>query len=265
MSELQVGDSVVLKVGIRKGQSGVVEAVRVSTVDVALPRVDNGPFRYAFEEVRKLLPAGTRVQFGDTGRTGVVVADDVNVDRPGGYAPDTWVSCERVRQDSDGRVLLWNAKAVKVLDEPEQPQWPAGTLVRYTAEDGNLHGKVGTTQEADDGSGYVTALFPERQSGRHDGHWTIKVENLERVHIVSHDELSVLEQANKRNTAGNYERAEAVLDKYLHPKVTRTFTVTVEQPADDNPVDGGVLEMVMKSDDSLAYPVTVISTEEGAR
>lgn len=216
-------------------------------------------------KLRVPLPEGTRVKIGST--TGTVAHPEAKINSLIRRTRDDLAVCERVRPDSDpDMVSLWHSARVKVIEPAPAPapsQLPVGALVRYTAEDGNLHGNVGRVMQEVGSDGYVDVLFPEKLSGRHNGHWTINLRNLERVYLLTHAELETVEAGYSGfNRTSASDRAKAILGKYLRPTVTRTFTVTVEQPSHRPVINPTALKAALTSPATLHDDNTVTITEE---
>lgn len=137
---------------------------------------------------------------------------------------------------------------------PNVGLFPVGATVRVTSPS-VLDGLVGTVLKAGNRSDVVVVAAPGRLSGRVDGGWLVNVNDLERVHLLTHDELETLDAVRRMSAPGDL--GFDILNKHLRPTVTRTFTVTVEQPAGDEPVTVATLGTVLKSDDSLAYEAKI--------
>lgn len=140
--------------------------------------------------------------------------------------------------------------------------FPVGAMVRDVKYD--LLGTV--VQPRKDGT--VRASFPS-QVGAHVEHtasFPDPVGRLERVHLLTHDELSVLDDAVPVSDRSYDKRANEILVKHLRPTVNRTFTVTIKVPADRNAdLTHGHVRLALINHDSAINPnegITVVETTE---
>jgi hypothetical protein len=173
--------------------------------------------------------------------------------------------CVKVREDTpDGLVRWWNRSRMTLIEYAPiaATEYPVGATVRVTSN-GAIGGRIGTVVLND---GHVLVSAPGTPSGRKDGAWWVAPADLERVHILTHEELTTIDAGLLRGSvSGNEERALDVTDKHLRPAVTRTFAVTIEQPADRPEVTLAGLIRVIAGDGTLHSSAKVTVTEEQTR
>lgn len=211
---------------------------------------------------------GMRVRIADRGYSQSLSGLEAVVQDPA-YAPLT--GRVRVKPDVEGGYTAGvRPEDLTVVTYPPiatvTEQYPVGCTVRDTK-----YGNYGTVVEhratnpanlADVGI-TVVVHFHDTPNSNATVPFPSPEERLERVHILTHEELTLLDEAVPMTGTAN-QPANAVLDAHLRPTVTRTFEVTVEQPADRPEVTVAGLTQVIAGHRGLHQSATVRVTEKNS-
>lgn len=161
----------------------------------------------------------------------------------------------RVRHDN-GAVRGYNRDdLVKVDVNPVDysADFPVGIMVRDTHG-----GAIGEVVDHRFESNVPVVQFPTGRAPFPD-----PVDRLERVHVLTHDELYALDDAIPVGGDKFQDRANEIIGKYLRPTVKHRFVVEIEQPASAKKmVDSGFLRAKLTSEDWTGFPVTVTEAAE---
>lgn len=163
---------------------------------------------------------GTRVKHNRTGFIGTVVP---NGERPGLGEDSEYIlvlpdkASDLPYITSDG---LWPCLPMDVSVLPGAT-WKVGDIVR--ANDGT----TGVATHINDTWTTITHGDDRDEDYRH--------EDVAPLYPLTRKELTAIEAGLRRGDLAGVDAALAVTDKYLHPTVTDTYTVTVERPAGFRP------------------------------
>lgn len=204
-------------------------------------------------------PAGTTVRYDGTadfhiGKMFTVLDPDAPANRDA--VNDLRRSTREFVEDGNG-LHCWLEADMLTPVPTLADEYPVGCTVRDVKY--NLLGTV-TGRRQEQGVPVLVVQFPASANTiAHTASFAHPEGRLERVHILTHEELVLLDAGLLQGSIhGNEEAAGEVLDRHLRPTRTATFMVTVEQPADaKKPVDPWYIEHMLTSGDQTGLKVTI--------
>lgn len=152
--------------------------------------------------------------------------DDPNISNDGRRHDRNFV------RDVETGIRWWFKPEELVPDAQPAPEFPVGATVLH--REGGWLGRVVAHRTVGNLMNPTVAPVVQPSTGRSQAAYP-DTTVLERVHILTHEELTELDELRTTDPNRDVEKAIAILDKHLRPTVTRTFTVTVTAPTGQEP------------------------------